>query len=135
MKKIITYGTFDLFHIGHLNILKNAKAEGDYLIVAVSTDEFNRLKNKVCVYSYAERATIVEAIKYVDEVIPEKNWQQKITDVKKHQVDVFIMGDDWQGKFDFLAPHCRVIYLPRTPDVSTTEIKNQINIPIPKQIK
>lgn len=123
MKKVITYGTFDLFHYGHLRILKRAKALGDYLIVAVSTDEFNAIKGKKCTYPYEHRAKIVAAIKYVDEVIPEKRWEQKIEDVKKHQVDVFVMGDDWQGKFDFLKDYCQVVYLERTKDISTSEIK------------
>ncbi|MBN2788881.1 MAG: glycerol-3-phosphate cytidylyltransferase [Candidatus Delongbacteria bacterium] len=124
MKKVITYGTFDLFHIGHLNILKRAKALGDYLVVAVSTDEFNLIKDKVCTYPYEERAAIVEALKYVDEVIPENNWEQKIKDVQNHNIDIFVMGNDWVSKFDFLKEYCQVVYLPRTDGISTTEIKN-----------
>ncbi len=125
MKKLITYGTFDLFHLGHLRILQRAKALGDYLIVAVSTDEFNIIKGKNCTYPYAERAEILRAIVYVDEVIPEKNWEQKIDDIKKHDIDVFVMGDDWEGEFDFLKEYCQVVYLPRTKGISSTEIKNK----------
>lgn len=123
MKKIITYGTFDLLHYGHINILKRAKELGDYLIVAVSSDEFNALKNKKSYYPYSERAKIVESIRYVDEVIPEHNWEQKLNDIKKHNIDVFVMGDDWEGKFDFLKEYCEVVYLPRTPNISSTQVK------------
>ena len=123
MKKVLTYGTFDLFHIGHLNLLRRAKALGDYLIVAVSSDEFNAIKGKKCAIPDYERMAIVEAIKYVDEVIPEHNWDQKIDDVKKYDIDVFVMGSDWEGKFDFLKDYCEVVYLPRTQGISTTEIK------------
>ncbi|MCK5077175.1 MAG: glycerol-3-phosphate cytidylyltransferase [Calditrichia bacterium] len=126
MKKILTYGTFDLFHYGHLKILERAKQLGDYLVVAVSTDEFNAVKGKKCVYPYEHRAQIVEAIKYVDKVIPEKNWEQKISDVKEHDIDVFMIGKDWEGKFDFLKEYCEVVYLERTKDISTTELKNEI---------
>ena len=126
MKRVITYGTFDLLHIGHINILRRAKELGDYLIVAVSTDEFNAIKHKQSVYTYEDRKKIVEAIKYVDEVIPEENWEQKKEDVKKHNIDVFVMGDDWKGEFDFLKEYCEVVYLPRTKDISTTDIKNGI---------
>ena len=124
MKRVITYGTFDLFHLGHLNILKRAKACGDYLVVAVSTDEFNAVKGKKCVYPYEHRAQIVEAIKFVDLVIPEENWEQKVEDIKKHKIDIFVMGDDWKGKFDFLSDYCELVYLPRTENVSTTQIKD-----------
>jgi len=123
MIKVITYGTFDLFHYGHLKILERAKQLGDYLIVAVSTDEFNRIKNKECVYPFEHRAKIVEAIKYVDKVIAEENWEQKESDIQKYKVDILVMGDDWKGKFDDLAQICKVIYLPRTPDISSTHIK------------
>jgi glycerol-3-phosphate cytidylyltransferase len=124
MKKVITYGTFDLFHIGHLNILKRAKALGDYLVVAISSDEFNLVKNKECVYSYEDRAAIVNAIKYVDEVIPETNWEQKTYDIKENEIDVFVMGDDWKGKFnERLNGLCEVVYLPRTDGISTTQVK------------
>jgi glycerol-3-phosphate cytidylyltransferase len=126
MKKVITYGTFDLFHIGHLNILRRARALGDYLVVAVSTDEFNLIKGKVCTYPYEQRAEILKAITYVDKVIPENNWEQKISDIQQNDIDIFVMGDDWKGKFDFLKEYCEVVYLPRTEGISTTEIKNQI---------
>ncbi len=127
MKKVITYGTFDLFHVGHLNILKRAKELGDYLVVAVSSDQFNALKGKKCVIPDYERMAIVEAIKYVDEVIPEHNWEQKISDVKEHDIDVFVMGADWEGHFDFLKDYCEVIYLPRTPNISTTQLKEELS--------
>lgn len=126
MKKVITYGTFDLFHLGHLRILERAKSYGDFLIVAVSTDEFNAVKGKECVYPFEHRARIVEAIRCVDMVIPEHNWEQKISDIKENNVEVFVMGDDWRGKFDFLKEYCEVIYLERTKDISTTKIKNDI---------
>ncbi len=126
MKRVITYGTFDLFHIGHLNLLKRAKALGDYLIVAVSSDEFNLQKGKVCKIKDTDRMQIVEAIKYVDQVIPEKSWDQKIEDVKKYGVDVFVMGDDWKGKFDFLKDYCEVVYLPRTEGISSTQLKEEL---------
>ncbi|HAX72725.1 MAG TPA: glycerol-3-phosphate cytidylyltransferase [Firmicutes bacterium] len=126
MKKVITYGTFDLFHIGHLNILKRAKALGDYLIVAVSSDKFNELKGKKAYHSIDERVEILKAITYVDEVIIEESWDQKLDDIKKHHIDVFVMGDDWEGKFDDLQDYCEVVYLPRTEGVSTTKIKNDL---------
>ena len=128
MKKVITYGTFDLFHIGHLRILQRAKALGDYLIVAVSTDEFNKIKGKKCTYPFEHRAEIVKAIEYVDEVIPEENWEQKSNDVLKHNADLFVMGDDWKGKFDFISEYCEVVYLERTKNISTTEIKEDIRV-------
>lgn len=124
MRKVITYGTFDLFHIGHLNILKRARELGDHLTVAVSTDSFNAGKHKQCVYPYEHRARIVEAIRYVDMVIPEENWQQKISDVKKHNIDVFVIGEDWAGEFDYLSEFCQVVYLPRTRCISTTAIRD-----------
>lgn len=126
MKKVITYGTFDLFHYGHLRILKRAKALGDYLVVAVSTDEFNAIKGKKCTYPYEHRAAIVEAIKYVDEVIPETKWEQKIDDIKKHNIEIFVMGHDWEGKFNELKEYCEVAYLERTENISTTQIKHEI---------
>lgn len=126
MKKVITYGTFDLLHTGHINILRRAKALGDYLIVAVSTDEFNMLKHKEAYHSFEDRKQILEAIKYVDEVIGEDNWDQKISDVKKHNIDVFVMGNDWEGEFDFLKEQCEVVYLPRTSGISTTKIKDEL---------
>lgn len=127
MKKVITYGTFDLLHYGHINLLQRAKALGDYLIVALSTDEFNsKEKNKITYFSYEERKRLLEAIRYVDLVIPEQNWEQKISDVKEFKVDTFVMGDDWTGKFDFLKDLCEVVYLPRTPEISTTKIKQEL---------
>lgn len=127
MKRVITYGTFDLLHYGHINLLKRAKALGDYLIVVVSTDEFNaKEKNKMCYFDYETRKKLVEAVRYVDLVIPEESWDQKISDVKEFRVDTFVMGDDWEGKFDFLKPYCEVVYLPRTPEVSTTKIKEEL---------
>ncbi|PFK38390.1 glycerol-3-phosphate cytidylyltransferase [Bacillus cereus] len=126
MKKVITYGTFDLLHWGHINLLKRAKDLGDYLIVAVSSDEFNKLKSKKSYHSYENRKMILEAIRYVDEVIPEHNWEQKVKDVQNRDVDVFVMGDDWKGEFDFLAEYCEVVYLPRTAGISTTKIKKEL---------
>ena len=127
-KRIITYGTFDLLHYGHINLLKRAKALGDYLIVALSTDEFNsKMKNKFCYFSYEQRKNLLQAIRYVDLVIPEETWEQKKTDVKEFKVDVFVIGDDWSGKFDFLKEQgVEVVYLPRTPEISTSQIKLDI---------
>lgn len=128
MKKVITYGTFDLLHWGHINLLKRAKEYGDYLIVGLSTDEFNEEKGKKAYYSYENRKFILESIQYVDLVIPEKSWDQKIKDVIEHNVDVFVMGDDWKGRFDFLKDYCEVIYLPRTVGVSSTKIKQDLHL-------
>ena len=122
----ITYGTFDLFHIGHLKLIERIKSMCSNLIVAVSTDEFNKLKGKTCIIPYEQRAAIVAGIKYVDKVIPEDNWEQKITDVEKYNVDCFVMGNDWEGKFDFLKEKCEVVYLPRTDGISTTLLKEKI---------
>lgn len=129
MKRIITYGTFDLLHYGHINLLKRAKALGDYLIVALSTDEFNwDEKRKKCYFSYEKRKALLEAIRYVDLVIPENNWDQKRSDMHEYHIDTFVMGDDWKGKFDFLEDEgVEVVYLPRTPEISTTQIKNDLN--------
>ena len=128
MKKVITYGTFDLLHYGHIKLLERARALGDYLVVALSTDEFNwNEKQKKCYFTYEERRTILEAIKYVDLVIPEENWEQKRTDIHKYDIDVFVIGDDWKGKFDFLKEEgAEVVYLPRTPEISTTKIKKDM---------
>ena len=129
MRKVITYGTFDLLHAGHINLLRRAKELGDYLIVVVSTDEFNwNEKQKKCYFSYEERKILVEAVRYVDLVIPEENWDQKISDVKEYHVDTFVMGDDWKGKFDFLKDYCEVVYLPRTEGISTTKIKQDLGL-------
>ena len=127
MKRVITYGTFDLLHYGHINLLKRAKEYGDYLIVALSTDEFNwDEKRKKCYFTYEQRKKLLEAVRYVDLVIPEKNWEQKILDVKKYHVDTVVMGNDWEGKFDFLKDLCEVVYLPRTPEISSTQIKEEL---------
>lgn len=126
MKKVITYGTFDLLHWGHINILKRAKELGDHLTVALSSDEFNAIKNKQAYHTYDNRKMILEAIRYVDEVIPEHDWDQKISDVVDHNIDIFVMGDDWEGKFDFLKDYCEVVYLPRTVGISTTKIKKDL---------
>ncbi len=127
MKTVLTYGTFDMFHIGHLKLLERLSKLGDKLIVAVSSDEFNQLKGKKTIIPYDQRAEIVAAIKYVDLVIPEHNWKQKVKDIKKHNVDIFSMGNDWEGKFDELKEYCEVIYLPRTDGISTTQLKTSLN--------
>lgn len=126
MKKVITYGTFDLFHIGHLNILKRAKELGDYLVVGVSSDKFNSLKGKKAYHSVEDRAAILESLEFVDEVIIEDSWDQKIKDIKEKDIDLLVMGNDWEGEFDFLKEYCEVIYLPRTVGISTTKIKKDI---------
>ena len=126
-KIVLTYGTFDMFHIGHLNLLNRLKSLGDKLIVAVSTDEFNSIKGKKTLIPFEQRALIVQNIKCVDMVISEENWEQKIDDIKKYNIDIFAIGDDWQGKFDFLKDYCEVIYLPRTQNISTTELKKELN--------
>lgn len=129
MRRVITYGTFDLLHYGHINLLRRAKAYGDYLIVVVSSDEFNiKEKNKECYFSYEIRKQLVEAVRYVDLVIPEESWDQKISDIKEYHVDTFVIGDDWKGKFDYLKEYCEVVYLPRTPEVSTSQIKNDLKL-------
>ena len=134
MKRILTYGTFDLLHYGHINLLKRAKALGDYLIVAVSTDDFNEIKGKKAYHNYETRKMMLEAVRYVDLVIPEENWEQKIEDVKKYQVDIVVMGSDWAGsdRFDYLKDYCEVVYLPRTEGVSTTQIKQELKLGEPQ---
>ena len=129
MKKVITYGTFDLLHYGHINLLRRARELGDYLVVAVSTDEFNwNEKGKKCYFTYEQRKAMVESIRYVDRVIPETNWAQKGTDIHDYDIDVFVMGDDWEGRFDFLKNEgAEVVYLSRTPEISTTQIKTDLN--------
>lgn len=130
MKRILTYGTFDLLHYGHIRLLKRAKALGDYLIVAISTDEFNAIKHKKAYHSYEARKEMLEAIRYVDLVIPEENWEQKISDVQDYKVDVVVMGGDWTGsdRFEYLKDYCEVVYLDRTEGISTTQIKEELNL-------
>ncbi|MFG6395413.1 MAG: glycerol-3-phosphate cytidylyltransferase [Lachnospiraceae bacterium] len=132
MKKVITYGTFDLLHVGHINLLRRAKELGDYLVVAISTDEFNAIKNKKAYYPFEDRKQILEAVRYVDKVIPENTWEQKIKDVQDNNIDIFVMGHDWEGKFDFLKDYCEVIYLPRTEGISTTKIKSDLGLKNPQ---
>lgn len=129
MKKVITYGTFDLLHYGHINLLRRAKTLGDYLIVGLSTDEFNnKEKNKECYFDYENRKLLLDAVKYVDLVIPEETWEQKVSDIQKYNIDVFVIGDDWKGKFDYLEDiGIEVVYLPRTKEISTNKIKNDLN--------
>jgi glycerol-3-phosphate cytidylyltransferase len=130
MKRILTYGTFDLLHYGHIRILKRAKELGDYLVVALSTDEFNATKGKKAYHSYETRKKMLEAIRYVDLVIPENNWEQKIDDIKDYKIDVCVMGDDWAGsdKFDYLKEYCDIVFLERTPGISTSMIKNDLQL-------
>lgn len=134
MKTIITYGTFDLFHIGHVRILQRLRAMGDRLIVGISSDEFNALKGKKSFFSYAERAEIVASSKYVDFVFPEHNWEQKREDILKYNAQVLGMGNDWEGKFDHLSDICEVVYLGRTEDISTTEIKRSLSLVSKEQL-
>lgn len=128
MKRVITYGTFDLLHYGHINLLRRAKALGDYLIVVISSDEFNwNEKHKKCYFTYEQRKALVEAIRYVDLVIPEESWNQKRSDMHEYHIDTFVMGDDWKGKFDFLKEEgVDVVYLPRTPEISSSQIKRDL---------
>lgn len=126
MRRVITYGTFDTLHHGHIRLLRRAKELGDYLIVALSTDEFNALKGKKAYFDYNERKQDLEALRYVDLVIPEESWEQKVSDVRLYQADVFCIGDDWAGKFDELKAYCDVVYLERTPGISSTVIRTRI---------
>ena len=128
MKTVITYGTFDILHIGHINLLRRARALGDRLVVGLSSDEFNQGKHKSSLLNYENRKVVLESIRWVDDVFPEHNWEQKIGDIKKYGADIFVMGHDWEGKFDFLSEFCQVHYLPRTEDISTTEIKQSLSI-------
>ena len=130
MKRVLTYGTYDLLHYGHIRLLKRAKALGDYLIVAISTDEFNAIKGKKAYHNYETRREMLEAVRYVDLVIPEENWEQKIDDVKNYFVDIVVMGSDWEGsdKFEYLKDYCELVYLDRTEGVSTTKIKKELNL-------
>jgi glycerol-3-phosphate cytidylyltransferase len=132
---VITYGTFDMFHVGHLRLLKRAKKLGDYLIVAVSTDAFNQTKNKKVLIPYDQRKEIVSNICDVDKVIPESSWEQKTDDIKRYKVDTLVMGDDWRGEFDYLKSLCEVVYVPRTRDISTTQLKKSLLnfVSIPKE--
>lgn len=130
--RVITYGTFDLLHYGHLELLRRAKELGDYLVVALSTDEFNSIKGKNSQLGFKKRKELLEALKYVDLIIPENNWAQKRKDIVEHKIDTFVMGDDWEGKFDDLKDLCHVVYLPRTLDISTTVIKQTINSKLSK---
>ena len=129
MKKVNTYGTFDLLHYGHINLLRRAKSLGDYLVVGLSTDEFNnKEKNKECYFDYENRKLLLDAVRYVDLVIPEENWEQKISDIQKYNIDVFVIGDDWKGKFDYLKDiGVEVVYPPRTKEISTSKIKDDLN--------
>lgn len=124
---VLTYGTFDLFHKGHLKLIQRAKKLGDKLIIGLSTDEFNREKGKISYFNFSERKQILSSLKEVNLIIPENNWDQKCQDIFNYKVDIFVMGSDWEGKFDYLKPYCSVIYLPRTKDICTTNIKEEIN--------
>ncbi len=130
MRRILTYGTFDLLHYGHIRLLKRARDLGDYLIVALSTDEFNKLKGKKAYHNYETRKKMLEALRYVDLVIPEESWEQKIIDVQKYFVDVVVMGSDWKDneKFEVLKKYCNVVYLDRTEGISTSKIKKDLNL-------
>ncbi len=134
-KTVITYGTFDMFHVGHLRLLQRAKSLGDRLIVGISTDDFNEVKGKKILISYEQRAEIVANIKCVDEVIPEENWKQKVEDIQKYDIDIFAMGEDWRGKFDELQNYCDVVYLERTKNISTSQLKKSLVnfVSIPKE--
>lgn len=128
MRTVITYGTFDILHIGHINLLRRARALGDRLVVGLSSDEFNRGKHKSSLLNYENRKAVLESIRYVDGVFPEHTWEQKVDDIKRYGASVFVMGHDWEGKFDFLREYCQVHYLLRTEDISTTEIKQSLSI-------
>lgn len=133
MKRILTYGTYDLLHYGHIELLRRAKALGDYLIVALSTDEFNEIKNKKAYHNYETRKKMLEAVRYVDLVVPEENWEQKINDIKEYKIDICVMGSDWAGsdRFDYLKEYCELVYLPRTEGISTTQIKRDLGLQEP----
>lgn len=128
MKTVITYGTFDILHIGHINLLRRARALGDRLVVGLSSDEFNRGKHKSSLLNYENRKVVLESIRYVDEVFPEHTWEQKVDDIRRYNASVFVMGNDWEGKFDFLRDYCEVRYLLRTGEISTTEIKRSLQV-------
>lgn len=131
MKIVLTYGTFDILHAGHIHLLRRARALGDRLVVGLSTDAFNSGKHKSALLNYDNRKAVLEAIRYVDEVFPEDSWEQKVGDIRRYKADIFVMGDDWVGKFDFLAAHCAVHYLPRTPEISTSEIMQSLETELP----
>jgi len=126
MINVITYGTFDVLHRGHINLLRRAKDLGNNLYVGLSTDAFNIGKNKKSVLPFEDRRCVLESLKFVDFVFEEQNWDQKISDVVKYGINIFVIGDDWKGHFDFLKPHCKVVYLPRTPGVSTSLLKEKV---------
>ena len=128
MKRVLTYGTYDLLHYGHINLLRRARMLGDYLVVGLSTDDFNKRKGKVCYFGYEERKGLLEAVRYVDLVIPEETWEQKAEDVRRYHIDTVVMGDDWRGsdRFECLRGLCDVVYLPRTPEISTSRIKDDL---------
>ena len=130
IKRVLTYGTFDLLHFGHIRLLQRAAALGDYLVVALSTDEFNAGKGKKSFYDYATRKEMLEAIRYVDLVIPEESWEQKIDDVRDYHIDTVVMGGDWAGsdRFEYLKDYCELVFLDRTPGISTTQVKQNLNI-------
>ncbi len=130
MRRVLTYGTYDLLHYGHIRLLKRAKALGDYLIVALSTDKFNKIKGKKAYHNYETRKEMLESIRYVDLVIPEESWEQKINDVQEYKVDVVVMGSDWTGNpnFESLKKYCDVVYLDRTENISTTKIKEELKL-------
>lgn len=130
MKRVLTYGTYDLLHYGHIRLLKRARALGDYLVVAISTDEFNATKGKKSYHDYKTRKEMLEAVRYVDLVIPEENWEQKANDVKKYEIDVVVMGGDWAGsdRFEYLKDYCELVYLDRTEGISTSQIKKELNL-------
>ena len=133
MKRVLTYGTFDLLHYGHIRLLKRAKELGDYLVVAVSTDEFNSIKGKKSYHNYETRKEMLEAVRYVDLVIPENNWEQKFQDVKDYKIDVVVMGSDWKDsdRFEYLKKYCEVVYLDRTDGITTSKIKQELHLQEP----
>lgn len=130
MKRVLTYGTYDLLHWGHIRLLQRARAMGDYLVVALSSEEFNAGKGKKTYHDFETRKAMLESVRYVDLVIPENEWDQKISDVKKYEIDVVVMGGDWEGdpRFEILKDHCEVIYLDRTEGISTTKIKRDLGV-------
>lgn len=130
MIRVLTYGTYDLLHYGHINLLRRAKALGDYLIVGLSTDSFNALKGKTAFHDYETRKRMLEAVRYVDLVIPEETWEQKLSDVETYRVDIVVMGSDWKDspRFECLRGHCELVYLDRTPGISSSDIKEKLHL-------